>query len=217
LVVAVPLSMEWSLGKKVPSHHGSTWFAELQHWASLGYVTSDAGMGLKAGIVRMQKLRRETNEVPLEKGLDVFHTKREAQRALGIIWTRVERAWERAEAAARALKQARWQGRGERKLTQQVHEAWTKAFQAFKLYEKREAVWKRVEPALDVFRPDGQLNDRAWAQQQVAWALPRLIGPEWSKIHRLLKTAESFTFLDRLHNQLDRFRSAEPSLPRMVA
>ena len=38
--------------------------------------------------------------------------------------------------------------------------------QAFKLYEKREAVWKRVEPALDVFRPDGQLNDRAWAKSK---------------------------------------------------
>jgi hypothetical protein len=209
LVGVEPISMAWFLGKKVASHNGSTWFAELQPWTSLGYVTSDAGMGLKAGIVRIQKLRGETNEVPLEKGLDVFHTKREAQRALGITWTRVERAWERADAADRALKQARWQGRGERKLTQQVHEAWTKAFQTFKLYEKREAVWKLVEPALDVFRPDGQLNDRAWAQQQVAWALPRLIGPEWSKIHRLLKTAESFTFLDRLHNQLDQIAVPE--------
>jgi hypothetical protein len=63
------------------------------------------------------------------------------------------RAWERAEAAGRALKQARWQGRSERKLTQQLHEAWAKAFQAFKQYEKRETAWKRVESALDVFRP----------------------------------------------------------------
>jgi hypothetical protein len=209
LVGVEPMSMTWFLGKRVASHQGSTWFAELQPWTSLGYVTSDAGAGLKAGIVRMQNLRGQPNEVPLEKGLDVFHTKREAHRALRIIWTRVERAWERAEAAGRALKQARWQGRSERKLTQQLHEAWTKAFQAFKLYEKREAVWKRVEPALDIFRPDGQLNDRAWAQQQVAWALPRLIGPEWSKIHRLFKTAESFTFLDRLHNQLDQLSVPE--------
>ena len=203
LVGVEPMSMVWFLGKKVASHKGSTWFAELQPWTSLRYVTSDAGAGLKAGIAKMQQHQRETNQVPLEKGLDVFHTKRKAQRALRIIWMRVERAWERAEAAGRALKQARWKGRSERALTQQVHEAWTKAFDAFKLYEKREAVWKRVEPALDVFRPDGQLNDRAWAQQQVAWALPRLPGPEWSKIHGLLKTAESFTFLDRLHNQLD--------------
>lgn len=202
LVGVEPISTTWFLGKKVASHQGSTWFGELQPWASLSYVTSDAGSGLKAGIARIQKLRLETNQGPLEKGLDVFHTKRDAQRALRIIWTRVERAWERAEVAARALKQARWHGRGERRLTQQLDEAWSKAFLAFKLYEKREAVWKRVETALDVFRPDGQLNDRAWAQEQVAWGLPRLIGPVWSKIHRLLKNAESFTFLDRMHNQL---------------
>ena len=80
--------------------------------------------------------------------------------------------------------------------------AWKKATRAFQLYEKREAVWKRAELALNVFRPDGQLNDRAWAQEQVAWALPRLPGSEWSKVRGLLQTKESFTFLDRLHDQL---------------
>jgi len=209
LVGVEPMSMVWFLGKMAANHQGSTWFAELQPWSSLRYVTSDAGSGLKVGIARMQQHQRETNQVPLEKGLDVFHTKREAQRALNIVWRRVERAWERADAADRALKQARWQGRSERKLTQQVHESWTKAFQAFRLYEKREAVWKRVEPALNVFRPDGQLNDRAWAQQQVAWALPRLLGPEWSKIRGFLKNPDSFTFLDRMHNQLDQLSVPE--------
>ena len=209
LVGVEPMSMVWFLGKKVANHKGSTWFAALQPWTSLRYVTSDAGSGLKVGIARMQQYQREINQVPLEKGLDVFHTKREGQRALNIVWRRVERAWERADAADRALKQARWQGRSERKPTQQVHEAWTKAFQAFRLYEKREAVWTRVEPALNVFRPDGQLNDRAWAQQQVAWALPRLVGPEWSKIRGFLKNPDSFTFLDRMHNQLDQLSVPE--------
>ena len=116
LVGVEPRSMTWFLGKRVASHQGSTWFAELQPWTSLSYVTSDAGTGLKAGIARIQKLRLETNQVPLEKGLDVFHTKREGQRALRIIWMRVERAWERAEAAGRALKQARRQGRSRAKV-----------------------------------------------------------------------------------------------------
>jgi hypothetical protein len=61
-------------------HQGSTWFAELQPWTSLGYVTSDAGLGLQSGIARMQQYRLDTNPVPLEKGLDVFHTKPEARR-----------------------------------------------------------------------------------------------------------------------------------------
>ena len=216
LVGVEPLSMMWFLGKKAASHKGSTWFAELQPWTSLSYVTSDAGAGLKAGIAQMQKLRGETNQVPLEKGLDVFHTKREGQRALRVVWKRVERAWEKADAAERALKRARSQGRSERKLTQQVHEAWTKAFAAFKLYEKREAVWKRAETALDVFRPDGQLNDRAWAQEQVTWALSRLPGSEWSKVHRLLQSKESFTFLDRLHDQLGRLSLPETSRDALV-
>jgi hypothetical protein len=202
LVGIEPRSMVWFLGKKAANRQGSTWFGELQPWTSLRYVTSDAGTGLQAGIARMQRHRLETNQVPLEKGLDVFHTKQEAQRVLSILWKRVERAWERAEAASRALKQARWQGRSECGLTHPVRKAWKKATLAFQLYEKREAAWKRVEPALDVFRPDGQLNDRAWAQAQVAWALPRLPGSEWSKVRGLLKTAESFTFLDRLHDQV---------------
>ena len=161
LVGIEPKSMVWFLGKKADNHQASTWFAELRPWESLRYVTSDAGFGLQAGIAQLQRQQRATNQAPVEKGLDVFHTKQAARQALNITWTRVERAWGRAEAASRALKRARWQGRGERALSRKVDEAWTGAFTAFRLYEKREAVWKRVEPALDVFRPDGQLNDRA--------------------------------------------------------
>jgi hypothetical protein len=209
LVGIEPHSMVWFLGKKADNHQGSTWFAELQPWTSLGYVTSDAGLGLQAGIAQLQRHQLATNQIPVEKGLDVFHTKQAAQQALSITWNRVERAWERADAAGRALKQARWKGRGERALTRQVDEAWKEAFQAFRLYEKREAVWKRVEPALDVFRPDGQLNDRAWAQEQVTWGMSRLTGSEWSKVRGLLQNKESFTFLDRLHDQLGRLSLPE--------
>jgi len=202
LVGIEPQSMVWFLGKKAANHKGSTWFGELQPWTLLRYVTSDAGSGLQSGIAQMQQHQRETNQVPLEKGLDVFHTKQEAHRVLSILWKRVERLWERAEKASRALNRAQWQGRSVCGWTHPVSKAWKKATLAFQLYEKREAAWKRVEPALDVFRPDGQLNDRAWAQEQVAWALPRLPGWEWSKVRGLLKSAESFTFLDRLHDQL---------------
>jgi hypothetical protein len=176
---------------------------ELSPWNSLRYVTSDAGSGLQAGITQLQAHQRAAGQVPVEKGLDVFHTKQAAQQALRVAWTRVDRAWHQAEAADRALKRARWQGRSERKLTRQRDEAWSKAFAAFKSYEKVEAAWKRVAPALDLFRPDGQLNDRAWAQEQVAWGLSRLKGSDWSKVRGLLQNQESFTFLDRLHDQLD--------------
>jgi hypothetical protein len=211
LVGVEPHSMVWFLGKKAADHHGSTWSRELQPWNSLRFVTCDAGTGLKGGIARLQQHQRETNQVPLEMGLDVFHTKREAQRVLSTLWKRVERWWERAEAASRVVKRAQWQGRRLSGLTGRARLAWEKASRAFQLYEKRETVWKRAELALNVFRPDGQLNDRAWAQGQVAWALPRLPGSAWSKVRRFLQTREAFTFLDRLHDQL-----AQLSLPESL-
>jgi hypothetical protein len=203
LVGVEPHSMVWFMGKKAENRQASTWFTELQPWSSLGYVTSDAGPGLQGGLAQLQEHQRATGQVPVEKGLDVFHTKQAAQQALNVNWTRVDRAWHQAEAADRALKRARWQGRSERKLTRQRDEAWSKAVAAFKSYEKIEAVWKRVAAALDLFRPDGQLNDRAWAQEQVAWGLPRLKGSDWSKVRGYLQNQESFTFLDRLHKQLN--------------
>jgi AcrR family transcriptional regulator len=211
LVGVEPKSMVWFLGSKSNDRQASTWFSRLQPWTWLSYVVSDAGGGLRAGIARLQRHQRANGQPVLERGLDVFHIKKEAQQALNILWGRVEQAWKRAEAAGRALKRARWQGRSERRLTQQVQEAWTKAFEAFKLYERRETAWKRVEPALDVFRPDGRLNDRAWAHERVAWALPRLPGSAWSKLRRLLQNSEAFTFLDRLHHQL-----AQLSLPEAL-
>ena len=118
LVGVEPQSMVWFLGKKADNCQGSTWFEELQPWTSLGYVASDAGPGLQAGIAQMQQHRRETEQVPLEKGLDVFHTKQEAQRVLSTMWNRVERLWEQAEAATRAVEQAQRQGRDSRALAQ---------------------------------------------------------------------------------------------------
>ncbi len=204
LVGVEPHSMVWFLGKKAENHQASTWFTELRPWNSLQYITADAGSGLQGGIAQLQQNRRATNQVPVEKGLDVFHTKRAANQALRVAWSRVERAWKQAEAVDLNLKRARWHGRSERKLKHQHEEAWSKAFRVFRSYERTEAAWKRVAPALDIFRPDGQLNDRKWAQEQVAWGLRRLRDSEWSKVRGLLQNQESFTFLDRLHDQLNR-------------
>jgi hypothetical protein len=73
---------------------------------------------------------------------------------------------------------------------------------AFRRHEEGETAWKRAEPALSLFRPDGELNDRSWAEAQVASASPSLSGSEWSKVRGLLQSPESFTFLDQLHGQL---------------
>jgi hypothetical protein len=216
LVGVEPKSMVWFLGKIAADRRGPTWFGELRPWTALGYVTCDAGTGLQAGIALMQKHQRDTGGIALQKGLDVFPTQREAHRALGRLWNRVERAWEKAEQAERKLHQAQRQGRSLCGLTHPVKKAWEKVKQEFPRYEKREAVWKQVEPALEIFRPDGRLNDRAWAQKQVAWALTRLPGPEWAKVRRLLQEAESFSFLDRLHDQLGQVPVPEPAREALV-
>lgn len=204
LVGVEPHSMVWFLGKKADNCQGSTWFGALKPWSSLRSVVCDAGSGLQAGIAQFQQDRRasETDPVPLEKSLDVFHTKQEAQRVLKTTWNRMERLWEQAEAASRAVEQAQRQGRDARGLAVTARTAWKKAAAAFQRYEAGEAGWKRAEPALSLFRPDGQRNDRSWAEAQVALALPSMSGPEWSKVCGLLQSPESFTFLDQLHGQL---------------
>jgi hypothetical protein len=172
LVGVEPTSMVWFLGTKAENCQGSTWFSALQPWTALRYVVSDAGTGLQAGIAQAQEHRRQADQVPLEKGLDVFHTKREARRVLSALWSRVERTWEQAEAASRAVEQAQRQGQDARGLARRAGAAWEKAAAAFQRYEQGEASWNGAEPALSVFRPDGQLNDRSWAREQVAAALP---------------------------------------------
>ena len=46
------------------------------------------------------------------------------------------------------------------------------------------------------------MNERSWAQAEVAAALPGLSDPEWSKVRGYLQAEEAFTFWDRLHAQL---------------
>jgi hypothetical protein len=216
LVAVEPQSMVWFLGTKAADRKGSTWWAALQPWTALGYAISDAGTGLQAGIDQLQEHRLQTAGAPLEKGLDVFHTKQEAQRVLRVLWSRVERTWEQAESASRAVEEAHRQGRDTRGLAQRARAAWKKAAAAFQRYEQGEAAWNRAEPALSLFRPDGQLNDRMWAEEQVAAALPGFSGCDWSKVRGFLQAPESFTFLDRLHGALDQLAVEAELLAALV-
>ncbi len=63
LVGVEPGSMVWFLGTKAADRKGSTWSAALQRWIALGYVVSDAGTGLQAGIDQVQQHRRQTEGV----------------------------------------------------------------------------------------------------------------------------------------------------------
>jgi hypothetical protein len=207
LVGVEPASMTWFLGHKADDRTGATWCRHVQEWAALRYVLADAGTGLQAGIALVQRQRRDGQQAPLENGLDVFHTTREGQRALRRQWGQVEALWEEAEAATRRVGQARRQTGDTRGVATAAAAAWKAAETAFALYEVTEAAWASVRSALQVFRPDGRLNDRAEAQGAIAAALPHLSGRLWSKVRGPLQAEPTLTFLDRLHRQL---QEAEP-------
>jgi hypothetical protein len=197
-----PASMTWFLGQKAPDRSGATWAKSLRDWPALSFVTADAGTGLQAGIATVQQERHDQGQPALENGLDVFHTTYEARQVLRRSWQRVERLWEQAENASRRVKQLQRQGQDSRGAAIAARHAWKKAETAFAQYERSEAGWKIAHAALGVFRPDGLLNDRAWAEQQIARALPLLSGREWSKVRNFLQAPEALTFLDRLHRQM---------------
>jgi hypothetical protein len=207
LVGVEPASMVWFLGHKADDRQGATWYQHLQPWAALQYVLADAGTGLQAGIAQLQQQRREDRQVPLENGLDVFHTTQEGQRALSQQWNQVETLWGDAEAADRRVEQARRQTGDTRGVATAASSAWKEVEAALARYETAEAGWARARSALRVFRPDGRLNDRPWAQQQIASALPTLSGQHWSKVRGFLQATQTLTFLDRLHRQLQEAES----------
>ena len=202
LVGVEPASLAWFLGRKADDRSGATWAQALRDWDALSFVTADAGTGLQTGIATVQQERREGGRPALESGLDVFHTTYEARRVSRRSWNRVERLWEQAESASRRVEQSQRQGQDARGAAVGARHAWKEAEAAFAQHERCEAGWKGAHAALAVFRPEGHLNDRAWAEQQIATALPLLSGREWSKVRNFLQTQETLTFLDRLHRQL---------------
>jgi hypothetical protein len=203
LVGVEPASMTWFLGQKARDRTGATWAKALRPWPALSFVTADAGTGLRAGIAAVRHERQEAGQPALENGLDVFHTTYEARRALRLGWDRAERLWEEAEVAScRRVERSRRQGQDARGAAVAARHAWKRAEAAFAHYERSEEGWGRAHSALSVFRPEGQLNDRARAEQEIALALPRLSGREWSKVRNFLQAEGTLTFLDRLHRQL---------------
>jgi hypothetical protein len=210
LVGVEPHSMAWMLGRRAPNCTGDTWQQSLQPWTRLESVVADAGTGLQAGLekFRQQRSHRPDGQ-PLEVGLDLFHTKQEAQRVLRVLWAPVEQAWLKAEKASEVLIAKRWHGPKlpARRAAHAAARAWRKAEKVFRAYERQETAWRWLEAGFELYRPNGQLNDRAWAQGQIAQAVQDLTGPVWSKVRNFVLDPRSLTFLDRMHRRL---RAAEP-------
>jgi hypothetical protein len=158
LVAVEPQSMAWVLSQRACDRSGPTWAAALRDWPALRAVVADGGTGLHAGLSLVQQQRQQSAQAPLEVGLDVFHTQREAQRLLRTIWSRTEGLWIKAEAAGRQVSQDKQQGQGAQSAAARARWAWKRAIEAFDQAEAVEAAWQEITAALQVFHPDGRLN-----------------------------------------------------------
>jgi hypothetical protein len=210
LIAVEPHSMAWLLGRRTPDRSGDTWQQAVQPWTHLEAVVSDAGSGILRGLRQFQRQRPHTPEGrALEVGLDLFHGKQEAHRALRLWWAPLEQAWRRAERADEVLAAKRWHGDklpGQR-AAHAANRAWRQVGKLFADYERHEAAVRQLETAYELYRPDGRLNDRAWAEAEAGRALQALSAPLWSGLRNFVRDRRSLTFLDRLHRRL---AEAEP-------
>jgi hypothetical protein len=198
LVGVEPHSMALLLCQRSADRTGPTWLAALQRFTGLEQVVSDQGSGLQAGLEALNRARRKQKLTELDLGLDVFHISKEAQVPLLWLWRQVEASWLRAEQADARLAKAK----DRRGPTAKARAAWDRVQRDFARYERWEQAWRQARAALDLFRPDGQLNDRVWAEKQIAQACRVLRSPRWQKVVRMLHDRRTLTFLDRLHRQL---------------
>ena len=203
LVGVEPASMAWFLGQKANDRSGATWAKALRDWTALSFVTADAGTGLQAGIAAVQQERQEDGQAGVgERPGCVPH---DPGGAAGLAPELEPRgttlgAGRSGRPAGSSRRSGRARMPGARRSRRVVPGRRPRRPSRSTSDPKRAGRWPMV--ALAVFRPEGHLNDRAWAEQQIALALPLLSGREWSKVRGFLQAQETLTFLDRLHRQL---------------
>ena len=202
-----PHSLAWLLGTRAADRTGATWAQALAAWPQVQDVAADGGSGLALGLTRAARQRQAmvpapAPAVPLRVRLDVFHTRREGGRALRREWQQAQTHWEAAEDVEHAQARVSRRGADRRGFNRRLACVWRRATAAFEAAERKEQAWRRATTALAVFRPDGTLNDRAWASAELQAATAGLPGPRWAKTRRLLQDERSLTFLDQLHADL---------------
>lgn len=208
MVGVEPASMTAVFCHNAENRKAETWEAQLVPFEHLEFAVSDAAKGIAAAVARRAEAACDDPSAPaLEHGLDVFHTAMEAHRVLAQHWRRAESSWERAEAADGTVADAKRQGLDARGVAQTARATWGQAHAGFEQAERLESAWSRARAALDLFGPDGRLNDRSGAESEIAAALKDRDGPDWSKVRNFLKDRRSLAFLDRMHRRLE---TAEP-------
>jgi hypothetical protein len=209
LVGIEPTSMTAVFCHNANDRKAETWQQQLAPFKDLVFAISDAAKGIAAAVQQTARLRRDSDPLApgLEHGSDLFHTTHEAHRVLGQAWRRAESLWEKAEACDAEVGRDKKQGIDARGSAATARAAWSKATAALEQVERRELAWGRCRAAFELFRPDGRLNDRIWAEAEMRAGLSELTGPEWCKVSNFLTDPRSLAFLDRMHQRLE---AAEP-------
>lgn len=217
LMAVEPFSMAWLLGQRAKDRTGATWYNALAPFDNLDFAESDQGTGLQKGLRLLAQQRQQdaakadANAKPkplLSNGLDLFHIAQQARVPLRACWRMVEQAFgEYEEARAELLRAKERKPQAVGGLTRRVQTRWTHVEGCWSWYERQEKAWQRARGAFELFRPDGQLNDRVWAEQEIKAACKVLAGPAWKKVRKLLNDVRTLAFLDRTHQELAK---AEP-------
>ena len=202
LMVVESESLCWITGRMAGSRDGATWAQEFARLPALRAVVRDDGTGLGKGVRLENARRRDAGLAEFGETLDVFHTLREGGRALRRTWGMARRALDRAGAAQAAVDRRVRRGESLQGHVAPVNRAWRQAERAWDRAVAAEAAWERARSVLDLFTPEGRLNDRRQAEAEVAAALPDLDGAAWAKTRRLLMRRESFAFLDQVGERL---------------
>jgi hypothetical protein len=158
----------------------------------------------------LKTLAAERHE--LRHGLDVFHLKREGSKALRRDYGAASQATEQAGAKQAEADKLRRHGRHYSNPSMAAGRRWKRAEAILDQAAASERAWQEVCAALELFTPQGRLNDRRQAEAKIQEALPHLQGRGWAKTRRLLKRAETLTFLDRLQERVQALSFSKETL-----
>src|SRR5829696_3082333 len=199
-----PASMTAVFCQNADDRKAETWEARLTPFPHVEFAVSDAAKGIAAAVARRAEARRDDPTAPaLGHGLDVFHTAMEANRVLARRWRRAEDSWEEAEAADLEVAKSKRRGIDARGVARAARAAWGRAVASLEGAERLQGAWGRIHAALNLFGPDGRLNDRGRAEAEIAAGLKDLIGPDWAKVRHFVTDRRSLSFLDRMHRRLE--------------
>jgi hypothetical protein len=211
LMAVEPQSFAWVLGRRAADRSGESWAKAVADWPNLQDVAADGGQGIERGLELVAAQRRQAAEQrppgpkakPLHVRLDLFHIRQDGAKAQRQEWSCAQALWEEAEKVERAKGRFDRRGKDKRHFNQgKVDKAWAKATAAFEEACRKDRAWERAVAALKVWRPDGQLNDRQWAEQELQAAAAELTGARWAKVRRQLLDERALTFLERLDQEL---------------